>query len=149
MRILLATDGSEYSREAAAQCGELVSNLEAVSVKIITIADYVVDFDSEAFISENEFILLVQTETEKKAHEILDEAEKIVRYKNEHLQIEKEMFIGSAKELIVKDAEDWKADLIIVGSHGYGFWTRTLVGSVSDAVVHHAPCSVLVVRKDQ
>ena len=37
-------------------------------------------------------------------------------------------------------------DLIVVGSHGRGFWGR-LLGSVSDGVVHHAPCSVLVVRK--
>ena len=39
-----------------------------------------------------------------------------------------------------------KADLIVVGSHGRGFWGR-LLGSVSNGVVHHAPCSVLVVRK--
>jgi len=53
---------------------------------------------------------------------------------------------GRAASIIVEIAEEWKADLIVVGSHGHGFWTRNLLGSVFDGVVHHAPCSVLVVR---
>ena len=40
----------------------------------------------------------------------------------------------------------WKADLIVVGSHGYPTWERLLLGSVSQAVVSHAKCSVEVVR---
>ena len=147
MRVLLATDGSEYSQKATAQCGEIVVGRKDVVVKIITVADYTVDFDTEAFASEDEFLELVQEETRKKANEVLSEAEKIIHYKNEHIPIEKEMFIGSAKKLIVEEATDWKADLIVVGSHGYGFWIRNLLGSVSDAIVHHAPCSVLIVRK--
>src|SRR5215213_10982752 len=54
---------------------------------------------------------------------------------------------GSPEQSIVAEAEDWGADLIVVGSHGYGFWERMFLGSVSNAVVHHASCSVLVVRK--
>ena len=46
----------------------------------------------------------------------------------------------------IEEAQNWGADLIIVGSHGYGFWSRALLGSVSNAVINHAPCSVLVVR---
>ena len=52
----------------------------------------------------------------------------------------------SEKEQIIELAREWGADLIVVGSHGRGFWGR-LLGSVSTGVVHHAPCSVLVVRK--
>ncbi|NNE97911.1 MAG: universal stress protein [Pyrinomonadaceae bacterium] len=147
MRILLATDGSEYAKEAAAQCGELIVNLKDVIIKIITVSDYIVDFDSDAFVSEGEFVRLLEREIRKRSTNILGEAEKIVRYNNENVQIEKEFFIGTAKKLIVKEANKWKPDLIVVGSHGYGFWKRAMIGSVSDAVVHHAPCSVLVVRK--
>jgi nucleotide-binding universal stress UspA family protein len=147
MRILLATDGSEYGSEAAAQCGELISGNKDAKVKIITVANYGIDFDSDAFVSEAEFIEQVELETQKKAENILAEADRIIRYNNEYIQIETDIFIGSPKKYIVEEARDWKADLIIVGSHGYGFLARTLIGSVSDAVVHHAPCSVLVVRK--
>lgn len=147
MRILLATDGSEYAREAAAQCGELVAEIEPAVIKIITVSDYIVDFDSEAFVSEEEFVEHLKKEIYRRTQQILSEAERIIRYQNEHLQIEKEMFIGSAKQLIVEEAIRWKADLIVVGSHGYGFWGRAVLGSVSDAIVHYAPCSVMVVRK--
>ncbi|MCB1025610.1 MAG: universal stress protein [Acidobacteria bacterium] len=50
---------------------------------------------------------------------------------------------------IVEKAKRWNADLIIVGSHGRGFWGRVMLGSISDSLVHHAPCSVLVVRKPE
>jgi len=147
MKILLATDGSEYANEATAQCGEFVSGLTDATVKIITIADYTVDVVSEPFMSSVELVKAVEEETQKKSEQILSGAEKIVRYKNENVEIAKEMCVGSAKKLIVKEAEDWGAELIVVGSHGYGILTRALLGSVSDAVVHHAPCSVLVARK--
>lgn len=50
---------------------------------------------------------------------------------------------------IVAAAEDLGADLIVVGSRGRGALKRALIGSVSDSVVRHAHCSVLVVRDGQ
>jgi nucleotide-binding universal stress UspA family protein len=47
---------------------------------------------------------------------------------------------------ILQVAEEEGADLIVVGSHGQGAAERFLIGSVSEKVVRHAPCSVLVVR---
>jgi nucleotide-binding universal stress UspA family protein len=43
-------------------------------------------------------------------------------------------------------SESRKGDLIVVGSRGLGGFKRLLLGSVSSALVHHAPCPVLVVR---
>jgi nucleotide-binding universal stress UspA family protein len=57
-----------------------------------------------------------------------------------------EVLTGSPKRIIVEEAETWGADLIVVGSHGYRGWERLLLGSVSQAVVSHADCSVEVVR---
>jgi nucleotide-binding universal stress UspA family protein len=54
---------------------------------------------------------------------------------------------GSPRSAILEEAERWKADLIVVGSHGYGAWQRLVLGSVSQAVVLHAKCSVEVVRR--
>ena len=54
--------------------------------------------------------------------------------------------LGSPKRVILDEAQSWRPDLIVVGSHGYPTWERFLLGSVSQAVVSHAKCSVEVVR---
>ena len=53
---------------------------------------------------------------------------------------------GVPREVIVEEAREWDADLIVVGSHGYGRMKRLVIGSVAAAVVASAPCSVQVVR---
>lgn len=53
---------------------------------------------------------------------------------------------GAPRPVILDEAEEWGADLIVLGSHGYGALKRFLLGSVSQAVVSHAKCSVEVVR---
>jgi nucleotide-binding universal stress UspA family protein len=62
------------------------------------------------------------------------------------LEISTMVVKGSPERELIDVATEWRADLIVVGSHGRGFWGRLTLGSVTDAVVHHAPCSVLVVR---
>lgn len=54
---------------------------------------------------------------------------------------------GLPKEAIVDDAEQWGADLIVVGSNGYGTLKQFLLGSVSLVVSLNAPCSVDIVRQ--
>lgn len=65
----------------------------------------------------------------------------------EKLKIDTHVIEGSPKEVIVEEAEQWHADLIVVGSHGYGNVKKFALGSVSQAVASHAPCSVEIVRE--
>lgn len=51
------------------------------------------------------------------------------------------------KEAIIEKATDWQADLVIMGSHGRTGLRRFLLGSVSQAVVSHAPCSVEIIKR--
>ena len=62
------------------------------------------------------------------------------------LKISHEIIGGPPRQVIVEEAESWGADLIVMGSRGLGAWNRLLLGSVSSAVVHHAKCSVEIVR---
>jgi nucleotide-binding universal stress UspA family protein len=62
------------------------------------------------------------------------------------LGVSTEVLTGSPRRRIVEEADDWGADLIVVGSHGYHTWERMLLGSVSQAVAAHATCSVEIVR---
>jgi K+-sensing histidine kinase KdpD len=53
---------------------------------------------------------------------------------------------GDPKSRIIDLATEWHADLIVLGSHGRKSLNRFLMGSVSEAVARHAPCSVEIVR---
>ncbi|MBE9061915.1 universal stress protein [cf. Phormidesmis sp. LEGE 11477] len=55
--------------------------------------------------------------------------------------------LGSAGRVICKLGSAWQADLIVVGSHGRKGLSEMLLGSVSNYVVHHATCSVMVVHE--
>ena len=57
--------------------------------------------------------------------------------------------MGRPEEEIVGLSEEIGAGFIVVGSRGLGPLKRALIGSVSDSVVRHSYCSVLVVRKEQ
>lgn len=147
MKILVATDGTEHSREALDAV--LFLNLsDGDEIKIISVVDMAippaVDLYGGFLPATDEFESAVRSNIEK----IVEESHQHLRNKilNEKIYISTETLSGSPESRIVETAEEINADLIIVGSHGYNRWERLLLGSVSDSVVHHAPCSVLVVR---
>ena len=62
------------------------------------------------------------------------------------LQATYELREGSVKHALLDAIQDWKADLVIAGSHGRKPLARLFVGSVCHALVTHAPCNVEVVK---
>jgi len=60
--------------------------------------------------------------------------------------VEFEVLVGHPAERIVIQAEQWGADLIVIGHRGQGLAGRWLLGSVAKQVMHHATCAVLVAR---
>ena len=56
--------------------------------------------------------------------------------------------MGDAATEIAAEAEEWGADLLVLGTHGRGGMTRLLIGSVAEAVVRRPPCDVLVIPND-
>lgn len=64
-----------------------------------------------------------------------------------HLSVTASLLEGWPKDAIVTEAERVGADLVAVGSHGHGPIRRFFLGSVSQFVANHAPCSVLIVRQ--
>ncbi|XP_060069571.1 universal stress protein in QAH/OAS sulfhydrylase 3'region-like [Ylistrum balloti] len=56
---------------------------------------------------------------------------------------------GKPGEVIVKIADEEKAGMIVTGTRGQGKFRRTVMGSVSDYIVHHAHVPVLVCRKEK
>ena len=149
MKVLLAVDGSECSDLAV----EEVSTRpwpKGTEVKLLAVAtsrfpEWYLD-SSLALIAAHD--LEVRDHCEKLAALLPKIAEKIQNtYNGNALKIDAEVVEGYPKEAIVEEAERWGADLIVLGSHGYGNLKRLFLGSVAQSVVAHAPCSVEVVRQ--
>jgi nucleotide-binding universal stress UspA family protein len=80
------------------------------------------------------------------------DAEQLTRQARERiaapgLSVETATSEGDPRTAIVDAADEWQADLIVVGSHGRTGLKRLVMGSVAQAVVAHAHCSVEVVRR--
>ncbi len=144
-KILLATDGSpeaeRATRMAVKLSNRLGSELHVVRVGGVPSAYYGY---SEAEMFGREFQIL-RVRAEGYVRERLDEeAEKVREMGGEVAG--SHAGAGSADAEIVRLAEDLGAGLVILGSRGFGPLRRAVMGSVSDSVVRHAHCSVLVVR---
>lgn len=147
MKILLATDGTKCSEDAI----KILSNFKLSvddSIKIISVIDMALPFSIDLYGGFPQPNVEFEKTIKDNAEKILTESsEKITFFLSEkNVEITTDVLFGSPESRIVETAEEMNADLIIVGSHGYNSWERLLLGSVSDSVVHHAPCSVLVVR---
>lgn len=60
-------------------------------------------------------------------------------------RVERAVLPGTAAEAIGRAAKDWGADLVVVGSHGKGWWDRLILGSVTERLLDALPASLLVV----
>src|SRR5262249_28842373 len=78
---------------------------------------------------------------------VKDAAERIEAGEASGLEISTEINSGSARTVILDEAEKRGAEFIVLGTHGYRGWQRVLLGSVSHAVATHAHCSVEIVRQ--
>lgn len=80
------------------------------------------------------------------ARKALDQAIATLRASNMRFELTGDIIEGTPKQVLLDEAEAWGADLLVVGSHGRRGLERFLLGSVSQAVALHAPCSVEIVR---
>jgi nucleotide-binding universal stress UspA family protein len=71
-----------------------------------------------------------------------------LRTLREDVEVETAVLRGRTASVLVDEAAAWQADLVVLGSHGFGAVERALLGSVSAEVVDHAPVPVLVARRE-
>lgn len=142
-RILLCSDGSEHAIKAAHEAAELCRSTGANLTML-----HVFEMSPMAIPVETGFAVDPSWYTPP-AKEVQDE---IVQRTASVLTEERVGFADrrssafSAAEVIAEMAEKESFDLIIMGRRGIGTFQSLLLGSVSDAVIRHAPCSVLIVK---
>lgn len=147
MKILLAIDGTKYGDAAAEMVMKLCLGADD-SIHLISVVDMAVPMSIDLYGG----YLPDTTDLEKSAKEnaakvVADTSARLgAHYGGDGVAITGDVLFGSPDSRIVETAEQMGTDLIVMGSHGYKRWERLLLGSVSNSVIHHAHCSVLVVR---
>jgi nucleotide-binding universal stress UspA family protein len=151
MKILIATDASGYSNAAIDKGLEMLKTGD-ISIKIVSVIEPPL-MTAEPFSGPVDLYRETENAVHRQAETAIEAGEIRVRERMgaglSEAALSTEILIGSPARRIVEEAQKWEADLIVIGSHGYGFWERMMLGSVSQSVMQHAPCSVLVVRKEQ
>ena len=149
MRILLAVDGSKYSDAAIESVARRPWPGET-EIKVITAVEMPTVIGMEPWATSPDYFEQLELAIRGSAKEVIDEAlQKLKANPDKTLKVCSEIIQGSPRQVIVEEADRWNADLIVIGSRGLGAWNRLLLGSVSSGVVHHAKCSVEVVRQRQ
>ena len=77
------------------------------------------------------------------------ELERILEKAGLGSEVEPRVRDGAAGEMILEEAQDWDADLIVLGTHGFGFFERLMLGSTSLYVLRHGHWATLVVPTPQ
>ena len=144
MKILLAIDGSPCSDTAVSEVARRPWPAGS-SVKVLTAIDPPMPPTPEGWALPLNYFEEMDAALRKQGQNIVDRAIQKLK-SNDTLLADAVLVPGSPRQAILDEAESWGADLIVLGSHGYSAWQRLLLGSVSQAVVSHAKCSVEVVR---
>jgi nucleotide-binding universal stress UspA family protein len=162
LKILFATDGSESSVLAAHSVAERpwppgttvkvlcaaevgFSTLQTASLRVAGQTDPwpgVV----EPPLPESQAAVAIEGEARQQALEAVNAAELILRAGGLESTGTISTRLETPRQIILDEAAQWGADLIVLGSHGHSRIERFLLGSVSEAVAMHAACSVEVIR---
>jgi nucleotide-binding universal stress UspA family protein len=144
-RILLATDGSEEAELAALRAVDLA---DATDSELHVVHVGVVPRFLESYPGTLGYERRLYNQIEEESRQLLRELSWRVKVvggtvAGTHLRM------GAVNLEIVALAKELQADLIVMGCRGHRGIRRAIVGSISDAVIRHAPCPVLVVRSHE
>ncbi|MEO1132307.1 MAG: universal stress protein [Cyanobacteria bacterium J06639_1] len=153
MKFLVAIDGSEAGRHALTRALELARGQTEASFVLLSVVEPATDVyypdmmpgttdfgTSWQGVSAQELMDVARDRSRK----ALEEAETLCQKAG--LACVSHVKLGTPRTTICDVAAEEAPDVLAIGSRGLGTMERLLLGSVSDYVVHHAPCPVLVVR---
>ena len=145
MRVLYATDGSAQAELA----GELIAGIKWPRGSVVRVASAI---DTGAVFFGAPWAPAVPASMDEVEDRLTDDGQRAVKEASQRLteagiEVECWALKGRPASVIVEEATEWRADLIVMGSRGHGEIASMLLGSVSSEVVDHAPCPVLVARR--
>ena len=143
MKIVLAVDGSKFS-EAAAQAVITQGQPDSTEIQVLHIVEPPSLLVAREMGGYDRALDAVWEAETKQAQALVAKVADGLR--SNGLKVTTAVEQGEPKSKIIEAASKWRADLIVVGSHGRKGLEHFLLGSVSDAVARHAGCSVEIVR---
>lgn len=142
-RILVPVDGSHTSTAGLQEAIRIAIEQRARMRLISVVDEFVIAQNFEGLINAGELFDALRDSGKRTLKNALALAHK------HGIKVESSMFetMGErVSEVIVRDAKKWKADLIVMGTHGRRGFNRMVLGSDAEAVLRTAPVPVLMVR---
>lgn len=138
-KVLLATDGSENAAAAAQTAVELAQKTGS-ELHVVHVETDIPNFMARVEIDPER--------VSQAARDLLDEQVRQIEDDGGTVK-QAYMKMGNEAEEIVTLSESLDAGLIVIGSRGQSIWKRAVMGNVSEDVVRHAHCPVMVVRREK
>ena len=145
MKILIALDASAHSERAL----EFVTRMRwpagsrVIVLSVLQPVANLLTAPAEAGPIPAELL----EEERRKLEEVVARSENTLREAG--FSSEGRVLVGDPREALVQVAQEERADLVVLGSHGRTGLAKLILGSVSSHVVTHAPCSVMVVKAER
>ncbi|XP_062210999.1 universal stress protein A-like protein isoform X2 [Phragmites australis] len=157
-RILVAVDEGDESVHALRWC---LSTFAAAARGDTVILLYVRPapptysvLDASGYLFAEEVSAAIDRYSREVADAVVEKAQKLCTLYNKEMgenndhemKVEVKVAVGDARSIICQMADKLGADILVMGSHGYGFFKRALLGSVSDYCLRNSTCPVLIVK---
>ncbi|KAK1291125.1 hypothetical protein QJS10_CPB17g01130 [Acorus calamus] len=149
-RIVVAVDEGDESMYALTWC---LKNFVSPNTENTFILLYVRppppifnSLDGTGYLFAEDVVVSMEKYSQDLAESVMEKAKNI--YKNfDNVKVEKKVGLGDARDVICEMVVKLGADVLVIGTHSYGFIKRTLLGSVSDYCARNAKCPVLIVKR--
>lgn len=131
-RVLVAADLSKAAGPTVA-LAERFAKLVGAQLRVLTVYEPLPDLPGIPPVDPTEYFALAQETLERDVWPLVKTpgVEKFVRH-------------GAVVDTLIREAADWQADVLVVGSHGKGWAQRVLLGSVTERLINQLPTSLLV-----
>ena len=146
-RILVALDGSDTSKRGLAEAVKLAKDSPDVALRLVSVinTELIALEYAAAGTSSEDFL----GDLGKVGSLALQEAEALCRQNGVRSEsVLLQTASGKTGDQIVKQASEWSADLIVLGTHGRGALGRLLLGSTAEFLLRHTPVPLLLIRKE-
>ncbi|HEY8910412.1 MAG TPA: universal stress protein [Desulfosporosinus sp.] len=138
-KILVATDASDYSRQALKTALELARKFHS-EVELLFVMYNPLVYDAASLGGE----IIPPFQNEQSGERVLQATLEGMDLTD--VTVVKKVVQGKPANMILREIDNENIDLVVMGSHGYGAISGAILGSVSQRVLHGAKCSVLIAK---